>query len=217
MMLRSLDLVEPADPATAQEVCTQVIRAVPGAPVASPDTRLCTFRPVAGSAALHITRSGRRWTVMRHFLCQGRSPSGSPSTISRHALGMPAPAPIALLVAPARLALLDAPRRPGAAAGAIDLPAVAVAADHGLTPAAHAVEQPRRSSSLASPRPWTSATAEGRTPPHPCSLHDVGHGTASTRNWGGAVPASSAAPLSPQSASRHRRYCKLIRSPGRAR
>lgn len=59
-------------------------------------------------------------------------------------LGMAQPPITALLIAPSGLALRTTPRFLGAALGAVDLAAIAAAANHHRSPAANAPEEPAR-------------------------------------------------------------------------
>ncbi len=100
---------------------------------------------------------------MRHVLAARAVAAG--------ALGMGEAPTAAGLVACAGGALATPPGAQGAVTGAVDLAAVALAADQRLTAALHADEQPRRAASAllaAANLLWTYATIVGILVPHAC-------------------------------------------------
>lgn len=100
---------------------------------------------------------------MRHFILSG--------AVSRHPFRMVAATATGQLITQTSLTLLRPSRLTGAAAGTVDLSAIAPAAYERLTLAARTAEETRRCRRrLASGRSatWTHAARNGRMPPHSC-------------------------------------------------
>ncbi len=99
---------------------------------------------------------------MRHVLLSGAPVAGTRRMVE--------PTAAARLVAPARGALRVTPGFPRAAAGTVNLAAVATAADEHLDLAASAQKQPRRPfRRLRLAGAWTPSATGGILPPHACS------------------------------------------------
>lgn len=102
-----------------------------------------------------------RGTLMRHVVLSGAIASGP--------CRMAHPTAAAGLVAPAGRALSGAARRLCTALRAVNLAAIAVAADENLSLAAHAQKQPGRRRRRRQQRTWTRSATTGILPRHACS------------------------------------------------
>ena len=104
-------------------------------------------RPVSRGCVV-AWRSSSRPAAAEHPPAAGVNRDASlflPRPVAAHPGGMRAPAAVALLIAPAGLSDGLAARPRGAAAGAVDLPAITTAADDHLSAAARTQEQTARS------------------------------------------------------------------------
>src|ERR1700727_1609715 len=100
---------------------------------------------------------------MRHFL------AARPVATRPHSMGEPSPS--AALIAPAGRTLRVVPGTISAIAGAIDLTAIAAAADQRLAATPHANKQPGRHAITAvgsTNIPWTNATLAAILASHAC-------------------------------------------------
>jgi hypothetical protein len=144
----------------------------------------------------NIIRGPRRGTLMRHVLLLGAPATGP--------LRMGQATAAARLVAPAGGALGVMSGLLPTAAGAVNLAAVAAAADEHLGPAADAHEQPgRRFHRLAPGRAWTMSAMGGILPRHACSARCGARRRSGLRGLGRrrACPADPAG-----------RHCAIVRS-----
>jgi hypothetical protein len=105
----------------------------------------------------------------------------------------PGPRRMGEATAPARLittaggAQRVSPRRPGTPFAAINLAAIAMAADHNLSPAAPAQKEPRRRRTAGCVNPASTRPAPPAIiPPHSCPRTVQGHGADATARLGSA-------------------------------